>query len=79
MNISVNGNGIVVQKLFKSVTAAYSEIKSVVNKDWYVKKNEDGNPRLHIVSDDKKIYLEKSLFDSEVSVGPDYVVKQLDE
>ncbi len=35
MNISVNENGIVVQKLFKSVTVAYSEIKSIVNKDGY--------------------------------------------
>ena len=35
MNISVNENGITIQKLFKSVTLSYSEIKSIVNKDGY--------------------------------------------
>ncbi len=35
MNISVNENGIVVQKLFKPVTIAYSEIKSIIYKDSY--------------------------------------------
>ena len=35
MNLSVNENGITIQKLFKSVTVSYSEIKSIVNKDGF--------------------------------------------
>lgn len=35
MYLSVNENGITIQKLFKSVTVSYSEIKSIVNKDGF--------------------------------------------
>ena len=35
MNLSVDENGIIIKKLFKSVTVTYSEIKSIVNKDGY--------------------------------------------
>lgn len=43
---------------------------------WFVKKNTDGVPRIHILSDDKKINLEYPLFDSEVPVVPSFI-KQL--
>ena len=37
---------------------------------WFVKKNHSGIPRIHIVSEDKKILLECPLFDTEVPVTP---------
>lgn len=46
---------------------------------WYVRKNQEGIPRLHIISDDKKVNLDLPLFDTEVSVAGEYVVKKLDE
>ena len=46
---------------------------------WFVRKNVDGIPRLHIISDDKKVNLERPLFDTEVPVVRNYVVKQLDD
>ena len=35
---------------------------------WFVRNNEQGILRIHILSDDKKINLEYPLFDSEVPV-----------
>lgn len=32
---------------------------------WYVRKNQEGIPRLHIISEDKRIILDKPLFDTE--------------
>ena len=46
---------------------------------WYVRKNKAGIPRLHIISDDKKVNLDLPLFDTEVSVAGEYVVKKLEE
>ncbi len=46
---------------------------------WYVRKNREGIPRLYILSDDKKVHLERPLFDTEVPVTPADVVKQLEE
>ncbi len=41
---------------------------------YFVRVNNDGIPRLHIMSDDKKINLEKPLFDTEVPVLKSYVI-----
>ena len=46
---------------------------------WYVRKNREGIPRLYILSGDKKVHLERPLFDTEVPVTPADVVKQLEE
>ena len=46
---------------------------------WYVRKKQDGIPRLHIISDNKKVNLDRPLFDAEVTVVREYVVKQLDD
>lgn len=46
---------------------------------WYVRKKREGIPRLYILSDDKKVHLERPLFDTEVPVTPADVVKQLEE
>ena len=35
--------------------------------------------RIHIISDDKKIHLERAMFDTEVSVTGAYINKHLDE
>ena len=45
----------------------------------YIRKNREGIPRLYILSDDKKVHLERPLFDTEVSVTSADVVKQLEE
>lgn len=37
---------------------------------WYVRKNPEGNPRIHILSENKRINLEFAPFDSELSVTP---------
>ena len=46
---------------------------------WYVRKNNEGIPRLYIISDDKKVNLDLPLFDTEVSVAGEYVVRKLNE
>ena len=46
---------------------------------WYVRKNQEGIPRLHIISEDKKIIIDKPLFDTEISVTRDYVIKLICE
>lgn len=46
---------------------------------WYVRKNQEGIPRLHIISEDKRIILDKPLFDTEISVTRNYVIKLIDE
>lgn len=35
---------------------------------WFVRKNSEGIPRIHIISDDKIIHLERAMFDTEVPV-----------
>lgn len=35
---------------------------------WFVRKNDKGIPRIHILSENKKINLEYPLFDTEVPV-----------
>lgn len=40
---------------------------------WYVKVNEKGNLRIHIISEDKKINLEYPPLDSEVPVTQSYI------
>lgn len=37
---------------------------------WFVRKSAEGKIRIHILSEDKKMYLECPPFDSEVSVTP---------
>ena len=37
---------------------------------WYVRKNLEGIPRIHILSEDKKINLELSPFDKDLPVTP---------
>lgn len=34
---------------------------------WFIRKNSFDIPKIHILSEDKKIHLEYSLFDSDVS------------
>ena len=46
---------------------------------WYVRKNSEGIPRIHIISDDKKINLERPMFDKEVHVTGAYINTLLDE
>ena len=46
---------------------------------WFVRTNDDGNLRIHILSEDKKINLEHPPFDSEVPVMPSYIRRLLDE
>ena len=40
---------------------------------WFVRKNSEGIPRIHIISDDKKINLERAVFDTEVPVTGAYI------
>ena len=40
---------------------------------WYVRKNSDGNTRIRIVSEDKKISIESPVFDTEVPVTGAYI------
>ncbi|MDE7422204.1 MAG: hypothetical protein K2N51_00665 [Lachnospiraceae bacterium] len=44
---------------------------------WFIRENSQGIPRIHILSEDKKIHLEYSLFDREVPVVSSYVRKLL--
>ena len=46
---------------------------------WFVIKNGEGIPRIHIISDDKKINLEKTMFDTAVPVTGAYINTLLDE
>lgn len=46
---------------------------------YFIRKNNDGIPRLHIISDDKKINLERPLFDTEVPVLKSYIYKIIKE
>ncbi len=44
---------------------------------WFVRKDSSGIPKIHILSEDKKINLLYSLFDRDVPVVPAYVVQLL--
>lgn len=46
---------------------------------WFVRKNSEGIPRIHIISDDKKTNLERAVFDLEVPVTGAYINKLLEE
>ncbi len=46
---------------------------------WYVRKNSEGIPRILIISEDKKIRLERHMFDTEVPVTGAYINILLDE
>ncbi len=46
---------------------------------WFVRTNEEGKIKIHILSEDKKINLERPPFDSEVPVTPSYIRRLLDE
>lgn len=46
---------------------------------WFVRTNDMGILKIHILSDDKKINLEYPMFDSEVPVTPSYIKKLLDD
>ena len=46
---------------------------------WFVRKNSEGIPRIHIISDDKKIKLERAMYDTEVPVTGAYISELLDE
>ena len=45
-------------------------MRKIIHNDllfyWYVRRNQEGIPRLHVISEDKKIILEEPLFDTEV-------------
>lgn len=44
---------------------------------WFVRVNNDGHLRIHILSEDKQINLEYPPFDSEVPVTPAYIKRLL--
>ena len=44
---------------------------------WFIRKNSEGIPRIHILSEDKKLHLEYPLFDREVPVVSSYIRKLL--
>ncbi len=44
---------------------------------WFIRLNTDGIPKIHILSDDKKINLDYPLFDSEIPVVPSYIEQLL--
>ena len=46
---------------------------------WLVRKNERGIPRIHIMSEDKKIMIERPVLDTEVPVTPSYIEKLIKE
>lgn len=39
---------------------------------WYIKKNSEGIPQIHISSEDKTVFLIR-YFDSELCIGPQYI------
>ena len=45
---------------------------------WYVRKNHDGKPRVHILSEDKRINLEFAPFDAELPVTPKEIKTKLE-
>ena len=45
---------------------------------WFVRVDDNGNMRIHILSEDKKINLEYPPFDSELPVTPSYIRRLLD-
>lgn len=45
---------------------------------WYVRKNPEGNPRIHILSENKRINLDFAPFDSELSVTPKEIRAKLE-
>lgn len=44
---------------------------------WYVRKNLEGIPRVHILSEDKQINLELAPFDKELPVTPKEIKESL--
>jgi len=46
---------------------------------WFVRSNDSGKFRIHILSEDKKINLDYPMFDSEVPVTPLYIRQLLDD
>ena len=46
---------------------------------WFIRTNDVGILKIHILSNDKKINLEYPMFDSEVPVTPSYIKKLLDD
>ncbi|WP_373266045.1 hypothetical protein [Hungatella hathewayi] len=46
---------------------------------WFVRANSEGIQRIYILSEDKKINLERSFIDSEVPVEPSYIGQLLKE
>lgn len=46
---------------------------------WFVRTDDEGGLRIHILSEDKKTNLEYPPFDSEVPVTPSYIRQILDE
>ena len=62
--------------------SAKEKRKHIYNNEtyyWFVRKNSDGNPRIHIISNDKKINLERPVFDTEVPLTGAYISKILDD
>ena len=46
---------------------------------WFVRVDSTGAHRIHIISEDKKVYLKRPFLDTEVPVTPAYVKKLLEE
>ena len=43
---------------------------------WWIRKNDAGYPQIHIISEDRNVYLEKS-FDKEIGIGTGYIERIL--
>lgn len=46
---------------------------------WFVRANQEGIFKIHILSEDKQMNLEYPLFDSEVPVTPAYIRRLLEK
>ena len=39
---------------------------------WWIKKDASGHPRIYVISEDKRVYFERS-FDKEIGIGTGYI------
>ena len=46
---------------------------------WFIRRNDKGIPRIHILSEDKHIRIERPMFDTEVPVGSLYIRQLLEK
>jgi len=46
---------------------------------WFIRRNDKGLPKIHILSEDKHIHLERPLLDTEVPVASLYIRQLLEK